>query len=289
MELRGKKCQRFLGAAREFVYTPHFQNFHCAGGPAQEYVFIRALAFLGGAALNNLRRNSIGPFTSRQTVWRLPLGGAALQRCDNLPINVGFTRRGKEPLQKSAFPQPVMPPRPKKSALSPLRYLNLVVIVMGVVGVGKTSVASRLAQELGWQFFDADSFHSPANIAKISAGIPLEDADRAPWLESLHSEIQRCLLEHRHATLACSALKQKYRDQLTTGFNLEHDGVRFVYLKASFDVIQRRLQQRLGHFATQNLLPSQLETIEEPTDAITIDADNSVEQIVIEIRRQLKI
>ena len=160
---------------------------------------------------------------------------------------------------------------------------------MGVVGVGKTTVASRLAQELGWQFLDADSFHSPANIAKISAGIPLNDANRAPWLQSLHSEIQRCFLEHQHAALACSALKQSYRDQLTSGLDTEHNVVKFVYLKAHPDVIQPRLLQRHGHFANPDLLPSQLETMEEPSDSITVDADNSVEQIVKEIRRHLKL
>ena len=165
----------------------------------------------------------------------------------------------------------------------------MVIIVMGVVGVGKTTVASRLAQELGWQFLDADSFHSPANIAKISAGIPLNDANRAPWLQSLHSEIQLCFLEHQHAALACSALKQSYRDQLTSGLDIEHNVVKFVYLKAQPDVIQRRLLQRHGHFANPDLLPSQLETMEEPFDAITVDADNSVEQIVKEIRRHLKL
>lgn len=165
----------------------------------------------------------------------------------------------------------------------------MVIIVMGVVGVGKTTVASRLAQELGWQFFDADSFHSPANIAKISAGIPLNDADRAPWLRSLHAEIQRCFLEHQHAALSCSALKQIYRDLLTSGLDIEHDAVKFVYLKTNPDVIQRRLLQRRGHFANPDLLPSQLDTIEEPLHAITIDADNSVEQIVKEIRRHLKL
>ncbi len=169
----------------------------------------------------------------------------------------------------------------------------MVVIVMGVVGVGKTTVATCLAHELGWEFVDADSFHSPANVAKIAAGIPLDDADRSPWLDALHSEIQRWLAEHRNVALACSALKQSYRDRLTSGLTLENQTanqpIKFIYLKASFEVIQERLQQRHGHFATQNLLPSQLEIIEEPTGAITIDASQSVDEIVAEIRRQIKL
>ena len=168
----------------------------------------------------------------------------------------------------------------------------MVVIVMGVVGVGKTTIASRLAEELGWEFVDADSFHSHASIAKIAAGIPLSDTDRAPWLEALHNEIQGWLTEHRNVALACSALKHSYRNQLSQGFNLAPSAkntVQFVYLKGSFEVIQLRLQQRHGHFATQSLLPSQLETIEEPTDAITLDANNSVEESVAELRRQLRL
>jgi len=160
---------------------------------------------------------------------------------------------------------------------------------MGVVGVGKTTVATRLAQELAWEFVDADSFHSPASVAKIAAGIPLGDADRAPWLEALHTEIQHWLAEHRNVALACSALKQSYRDQLVRDVDSGTDIVKFVYLKATFDTINHRLKQRQGHFANPGLLPSQLETIEEPNDAITIDASGSVEEIVAEIRRQLRV
>jgi gluconokinase len=168
----------------------------------------------------------------------------------------------------------------------------LVIILMGVVGVGKTTVATALARDLGWEFLDADSFHSTSSIAKIAAGIPLDDADRSPWLASLHTAIQQWLTQHRNVALACSALKQSYRDQLTQGLNSknanEKDQVKFVYLKASFDVIRQRLQQRQGHFATPDLLPSQLQTLEEPTDAIAINASLSVEEIVTEIRRKLR-
>ena len=165
----------------------------------------------------------------------------------------------------------------------------VIVIVMGAVGVGKTTIASRLAAELGWEFVDADDFHSPTSKAKIAAGIPLNDADRAPWLDALHNEIQRWQTENRNATLACSALKQSYRDQLTKNSAKETKPVQFVYLKASAEVIQHRLTERHGHFANETLLPSQLETIEEPTNAITINAANSPEEIVRQIRNQLNL
>ena len=113
----------------------------------------------------------------------------------------------------------------------------MIVIVMGVVGVGKTTIASRLATELGWAFVDADDFHSPTSKAKIAAGIPLNDSDRAPWLGALHNEIQRWRAENRNATLACSALKQSYRDQLTKNSTKETRPVQFVYLKASAEAI----------------------------------------------------
>ena len=158
---------------------------------------------------------------------------------------------------------------------------------MGVVGVGKTTIASRLAAELGWEFVDADQFHSPNSIAKITAGIPLDDADRTPWLAALHNEIQIWQAEHRNVALACSALKQSYRDQLAGNSTLETKPIQFVYLKAPAAVIQRRLAERQGHFANKSLLPSQLETIEEPTDTVRIDAANSPDEIVRQIRTQL--
>ena len=160
---------------------------------------------------------------------------------------------------------------------------------MGGVGVGKTTIASRLAAELGWAFVDADDFHSPTSKAKIAAEIPLNDADRAPWLQALHNEIQRCQTEHRNVTLACSALKQSYRDQLAGNSTQVTKAIQFVFLKASAEVIQRRLVERQGHFANETLLPSQLETIEEPTNAITINAANSPEEIVRQIRNQLNL
>jgi len=160
--------------------------------------------------------------------------------------------------------------------------LVLVAIVMGVSGAGKTSVAAQLAQELGWEFLDADWFHSAANVAKMHAGIPLDDADRVPWLSALRNEIERAVREKQNLTLACSALKESYREQLMVG-----PEVRLVYLKGTFEVLRQRLVHRTGHFMTEKLLASQLETLEEPADAITVDVQRPVAEIVAEIRRQL--
>ena len=153
---------------------------------------------------------------------------------------------------------------------------------MGVSGAGKTTVAALLAQELGWEFLDADSFHSAANVSKMHAGIPLDDADRGPWLEALRREIEHAIQERRSLTLACSALKESYRQRLTLG-----PEVRFVYLKGSFDVLRDRLAHRSGHFMTEKLLASQLHTLEEPRDAIVVDVQRTAAEIVAEIRRQL--
>ena len=158
----------------------------------------------------------------------------------------------------------------------------MVVIVMGVSGAGKTTVAAHLARELGWEFLDADSFHSAANVAKMHAGIPLDDADRTPWLEALRREIARAIQDRRSLTLACSALKDAYRQQLLAG-----PEVRLVYLKGAFDVLRQRLVHRSGHFMTERLLASQLDALEEPADAITFDVQQPVADIVAEIHRQL--
>jgi len=153
---------------------------------------------------------------------------------------------------------------------------------MGVSGAGKTTVASELARELRWKYLDADSFHSAHNIAKMQAGIALDDADRAPWLAALRGVIEEALSKKQSLVLACSALKESYREQL-----LVSSAVRLVYLKASFELLRERLEQRTGHFVDERLLVSQLETLEEPRDAIAVDAGQAVTDIVAEIRRLL--
>ena len=153
---------------------------------------------------------------------------------------------------------------------------------MGIAGSGKTTVASEFARELGWVFLDADDFHSAANVAKMRAGIPLEDADRAPWLLALRGEVDRFRRGTQGMVLACSALRQTYREQL-----LVDSSVKLVYLRGTFEVLRERLRQRTGHFMTEKLLASQMQTLEEPSDAVTIDVQHSVDEIVAEIRERL--
>jgi gluconokinase len=158
----------------------------------------------------------------------------------------------------------------------------MIVVVMGTTGSGKTTVGSLLAKHLGWEFVDADDFHPPANVEKMKHGIPLTDADREPWLKALHDKIVEWIAEGHNVVLACSALKQSYRDELRASGD-----VRFVYLKGSYELFSQRVRARKGHFAKEDLLTSQFATLEEPTDAITADAALLPEQIVAEVRRQL--
>jgi gluconokinase len=158
----------------------------------------------------------------------------------------------------------------------------MIVIVMGTTGSGKTTIGSLLAKRMGWEFVDADDFHPPSNVEKMKHGIPLTDADREPWLKALHDKIVEWTAEKRSIVLACSALKQSYRDELRASSD-----VKFVYLKGSYQLFSERVLARRGHFAKQDLLASQFATLEEPTDAITVDAAAPPEQIVSELRRQL--
>ena len=153
---------------------------------------------------------------------------------------------------------------------------------MGVTGSGKTTVGTVLAQQLGWEFADADDFHPPANVAKMKAGIPLDDADRAPWLASLRQVIEQWIAKRQNVVLACSALKKNYRDELAVDRE-----VRFVYLKGSYDLIYQRLKQRHGHFASEKILAGQFADLQEPDDTLTVKIDQPVEEIVAEIRRGL--
>jgi gluconokinase len=158
----------------------------------------------------------------------------------------------------------------------------MIVIVMGTTGSGKTTIGSLLAKRMGWEFVDADDFHPPSNVEKMKHGIPLTDADREPWLKALHDRIVEWTAEQRSVVLACSALKQGYRDALRASSD-----VRFVYLKGSYQLFSQRVLARRGHFAKQDLLASQFATLEEPTDAITVDAAPPPAQIVSEVRRKL--
>lgn len=153
---------------------------------------------------------------------------------------------------------------------------------MGVSGCGKSTVAKALAAAAGYIYVDADDYHSPGNKTKMARGQALTDDDRKDWLNALNSDIVdwcRC----KQVVLACSALKESYRKQLASGGK-----VTFVYLKGSFELIQKRLQERRNHFMNSELLKSQFETLEEPADAIVIDIRKEKSEIVAELLAQLR-
>ena len=153
------------------------------------------------------------------------------------------------------------------------------IIVMGVSGSGKTSVGRSLAEHLGWDFYDADDFHPPENVAKMANGIPLDDSDRAPWLTSLHDLISSSLKEDRPGVLACSALKGRYRQQLLE----DNEGVQIIYLKGSYDLIWSRMEKRTNHYMKPHMLRSQFDALEEPANALAVDISMPVSDIVQKI------
>ena len=155
----------------------------------------------------------------------------------------------------------------------------MVIVLMGVSGSGKTTVGRLLARALDAEFAEGDAYHPPENIEKMRRGIPLDDADRWPWLEILSTEIDRWLASGRSVVLACSALKQRYRDVLARG----RPGVRFVHLEGDQALIRRRLDQRRGHYMPAALLDSQFAALEPPADAITVDVAGTPEAITAEI------
>lgn len=151
-----------------------------------------------------------------------------------------------------------------------------IVVVMGVTGAGKTTVGRALAARLGIPFFDADDFHPPANLKKMRAGDPLTDADRQPWLLALRSAIDDWLLAQKGGVLACSALKQQYRETLEG----PRGDVTFFYLNGPTSLLRSRLEAREGHFMPSSLLQSQLETLEPPRNALFLDIQRSPEALV---------
>ena len=161
-------------------------------------------------------------------------------------------------------------------------------IVMGVSGSGKSTIAEALAKRLGWRCEDGDSFHPAGNIAKMSAGQPLTDDDRWPWLQAIADEIDRLAARNERAVIACSALKRAYRKLLVHG----RSDVRIVFLDGPEALIARRLTARRGHFLPPELLASQFKTLEPPgpdEDPVTVSIDATVETIVEDIVRQLKL
>ncbi|GFO04987.1 gluconokinase [Plakobranchus ocellatus] len=177
----------------------------------------------------------------------------------------------------------------------------VVIVVMGVCGSGKTTVAKELADRMQCSFRDGDEFHAQANKDKMSCGIPLSDEDRIPWLSAIHEHIKRLVQTDQSGIVTCSALKQRYRDILLSGNsspeialglkNLNAKDVLFVYLHGTKAVIQERLQKRSGHFMPPSLLDSQLESLEEPSypeKYLTVNIENTVDKAVDYILQCLK-
>jgi len=161
-------------------------------------------------------------------------------------------------------------------------------VVMGVSGSGKSTIADSLATRLGWRYEDGDRFHPPANVAKMSAGQPLTDEDRWPWLQAIADEIDRVCRAGQRAVIACSALKRAYRDVLVHG----RDDVRIVFLDGTQKLIAARLAARKGHFMPPGLLDSQFKTLQPPETSehpVTVSIDATVEAIVDDIVRQLRL
>jgi gluconokinase len=160
----------------------------------------------------------------------------------------------------------------------------MIIVLMGVSGSGKSAVGQVLAHALGWRFVDADDYHPPANVAKMHQGIPLTDADRLPWLETLRGIIDTAVAQDQHIVLACSALKHAYQHYLEA----HSDGVvHYVWLTGSEELIRDRLAHRTGHFMNPGLLHSQFETLEPPEHAIAVDIAPNPETIAHTIRARL--
>ena len=159
----------------------------------------------------------------------------------------------------------------------------MIIIIMGVSAAGKTTIGKLLAQDLCWHFYEGDDYHPPSNVEKMSSGIPLTDDDRWPWLDSLRRLIDRLISDGRNAVIACSALRQAYRDRLQQG-NKE---VVFIYLKGDYGLIRTRLEDRQEHFMNADLLESQFRTLEEPESATTLEVGQEPETIVRVVKENL--
>ena len=159
----------------------------------------------------------------------------------------------------------------------------MIILIMGVTGSGKSTIGGKLAERLGWVFLEADDFHSAANKEKMRHGIHLTEADRLPWLDAIHAELQRLDAAGKNVVLACSALNEEYRGRLVPGLD-----VKLIYLRGSRELIAQRLRQRTGHFAGEAILDDQFAVLEEPGDALIMDIRDRPEQIVEEILRNIQ-
>jgi gluconokinase len=159
------------------------------------------------------------------------------------------------------------------------------IILMGVSGVGKTTVGRLLAARLAWEFVEGDDLHPPANVAKLRAGVPLEDDDRTPWYAAICRDLDARHARGRRVVLAVSALRAAHREMLTG----ERPWVRFVHLAGEKELVAKRLQSRRDHFMPARLLDSQYEALQAPEDALEVGVTGSPEEIVEEIRRRLEL
>lgn len=159
----------------------------------------------------------------------------------------------------------------------------MILVLMGVTGSGKTTIGRKLAKTLGGVFYDADDFHPLANKEKMSRGIPLTDEDRTPWLEVLQAQMGKWSAENSNTVLACSALRQKYRDLLSAELEVE-----WIYLKGDREILRQRIEKRKDHFAGSKLLDSQFEALEEPNNALVVDVRKDPDTIVHQIFEHLK-
>jgi gluconokinase len=160
----------------------------------------------------------------------------------------------------------------------------VILVVMGVSGAGKSTVGKLLARQLGWTYVEADDYHPAANVEKMRRGIPLDDADRRPWLEAVRHHLEEAAGRGESVVLACSALKHAYQDYLS---QWAPGSIRYVYLSGPEELLRQRLAHRTGHFMNPALLHSQFETLEPPDEAVRVDVAPPPEAIVAEIRRKL--
>jgi gluconokinase len=160
----------------------------------------------------------------------------------------------------------------------------MVILVMGTTGAGKTTIGKIIAERLEWIFLDADDFHPPANIEKMKHGIPLTDADRTPWLANIHARLLQLATQGTNAVLACSALKQGYRDTLSAGLDF-----RIVYLRGTYEQMRQHILARHGHFAGESILAGQFADLEEPTDALTLEVAGTPAEIANRAMEELNL
>lgn len=160
---------------------------------------------------------------------------------------------------------------------------TMVILIMGVAGSGKTTIGSRLAAELGWEFIDADDFHDTQHLEKMAAGIPLTETDRAPWLEELNTKLTTEYLSEVNVIIACSALTQSSRNALLK--DIKH--ICIVDLQGDYELIESRIKNRAGHFFNEKLLMSQFEAYEKPKEGVTVSIQGSPEETIAAILAEL--